>query len=308
MKIASNQITKLLDRPIAFHRCFVDISGSVDGAVFLSQAIYWTKRTDLEQWFYKTAVEWEEETGIKSDRQKTIRNHLVKLGVLEEKKEGIPCKLFYRINLEKLSQLLNELTQNNVTQSPETSIGSEPKQAEAGSPSWHGLPADSILNNRDYTETTTDIIPPNPQGGENVNVTIPIVNSKPVRQRNLSDEMRETAFQNWVTLIKEHGLRLTHYEMLAVKSYAYSKPSLPMHEIVSVLYSLDKWVCLGMDIEDCLRQSLSTRTLIKPGKRVAFDSKNNRIYDVTTLNVIRQNELEREELAAKEANKQQNKV
>lgn len=305
MKLSSIQVSKLFDRPISFHRCLADVAGSVDGGVFLSQAVYWTNRTtNSERWFYKTAIEWEEETRIKPDRQKTIRNCLVKIGVLEEKKEGIPCKLFYRINLEKLSELLDELTQNNVMESPETSIGSEPKQASAENPSQQGLPTDSILNSIEYTESTT-VIPPYPQGGENVNATIPIVNSRPVRQRNMSDEMREMAFQNWLTIINEYGIKFTNYEILAIKSYAYSKPNLPIHEIESALYLLDKWVCDGKDIEDSLRQSLNTRSLIKPGLRVACDSKNNRIYDPTTLNIIRQNQLERE---AKELNQQQSKV
>ena len=89
-------------------------------------------------------------------------------------------------------------------------------------------------------------------------------------------------------------MEFTEYEMMAIKAYAYSKPNLPMHEIESNLYLLDKWLYEGKDVEDSLRQSLSTRSLIKPGLRVAFDSKNNRILSVETLNVVRQNQLARE--------------
>ena len=48
----------LLDRPIAFHRVFVTITGSLAAGVMLSQALYWSRRTkDPEGWFYKTQPE-----------------------------------------------------------------------------------------------------------------------------------------------------------------------------------------------------------------------------------------------------------
>ena len=33
-------LLQLLDRPIAFHRCFVTLTGSVTAALMLSQALY----------------------------------------------------------------------------------------------------------------------------------------------------------------------------------------------------------------------------------------------------------------------------
>jgi hypothetical protein len=101
----------LLDSPIAYHRCFVDISQSVTAAVMLSQAFYWSnpKRNKTEnQWFYKSQSEWTEETGLSRAEQETARKKLRTIGVLEEKKQGIPCKLFFRINLRNLYNLLTE--------------------------------------------------------------------------------------------------------------------------------------------------------------------------------------------------------
>ncbi len=42
----TSDLGDLLDRPIAFYRVFVMITGSVTGALMLSQAVYWSKRTD----------------------------------------------------------------------------------------------------------------------------------------------------------------------------------------------------------------------------------------------------------------------
>lgn len=98
----------LLDRPIAYHKCFADISGSVVAAVMLSQAVYWTKSLppEREGWFYKTQQEWQQETGMTRTEQENARRKLKTIGVLEEKKEGVPCKLYFRINTLSLRKLI----------------------------------------------------------------------------------------------------------------------------------------------------------------------------------------------------------
>lgn len=101
-------VLDLLDSPIAYHRCFVPIGG-VTGAVFLSQAIYWQKRVTREDgYFYKTADEWESETGLTQREQATARKRLVEAGVLIEKKSGVPCKLHFKIDTEILFQQIRD--------------------------------------------------------------------------------------------------------------------------------------------------------------------------------------------------------
>lgn len=96
-----------LDRPIAFHRAFVRIGAGVTGALMLSQAIYWSRRTkNADGWFYKTMEEWEEETGLTRSEQETARKKLVKACVLEEMKKGVPCRLYYRINSDEIMAIL----------------------------------------------------------------------------------------------------------------------------------------------------------------------------------------------------------
>lgn len=99
-------LATLLDRPIAFQRVFVSLGAGVTGALMLSQALYWTKRAKDDGWFYKTQSEWEEETGLTRYEQESARSKLKKIGVLEEVKKGLPCKLFYRVNLQVLAGLL----------------------------------------------------------------------------------------------------------------------------------------------------------------------------------------------------------
>ena len=100
-------ISFLLDRPIAYHRCFVTLTGSVTAAVMLSQAFYWSNRTeDPEGWFWKTQEQWTEETGLTRFEQETARKKLRSLGIWEEKREGVPAKLFFRLNIKAISELL----------------------------------------------------------------------------------------------------------------------------------------------------------------------------------------------------------
>lgn len=113
-------LMELLDRPIAFHRIFVKLTGSVTAALMLSQAFYWSKRTsDPDGWFYKTQAEWEDETGMGRYEQEGARKALRRLAFWEEKREGVPAKLFYRINLSSLEGLLTDL----IAEKPQTSMG-----------------------------------------------------------------------------------------------------------------------------------------------------------------------------------------
>jgi len=98
-------LEQVLDRPIAYHRVFVTLTGSVTAAVFLSQAVYWQKRAKQpDGWFYKTAAEWEEETGLTRHEQETARKRCKKY--LKSILRGIPATLFWRVDLPALYHAL----------------------------------------------------------------------------------------------------------------------------------------------------------------------------------------------------------
>lgn len=99
----------LLDRPIAFHRCFVTLTGSIPAALMLSQAIYWSKRTTKgSAWFYKTQKDWEEETGLSRTEQDSARRRLRELGFWFEDRRDVPAKLYFRVDAQKLQSSLQE--------------------------------------------------------------------------------------------------------------------------------------------------------------------------------------------------------
>jgi hypothetical protein len=104
----SDGLESLLDRPIAFHRCFVTLTGSVQAALMLSQAVYWSRRTRRDGWFYKSRKEWQEETGLTRHEQDTARIALKKTGFWQEELRGVPATMHFRVAVEKLLSSLSE--------------------------------------------------------------------------------------------------------------------------------------------------------------------------------------------------------
>jgi DnaD/phage-associated family protein len=123
-------LDNILDRPIAFNPSFKKITGSTNAALLLSQAFYWTKRTnDKEGWFYKTREEWVEETGLTLEELDGARAKCKASGVMEEKLKGVPATVHYRVNKPKVYELLGfqfgEFPQSGLSDLPQ--IGGKPE-------------------------------------------------------------------------------------------------------------------------------------------------------------------------------------
>ena len=100
-------IEAMNDQPIAFNKHYVFIGCGINGALMLSQLVYWTSRTrNKDGWIYKTHDEWTQETGLTRREQDTARKTLKLLGFLTEKKVGVPCKLHFRVERENLYKAL----------------------------------------------------------------------------------------------------------------------------------------------------------------------------------------------------------
>jgi hypothetical protein len=103
-------IWPLIGRHIAFHRRLVDVTSSVKAALLLSQVIYWTRHgkdiARTEGWFMKTAEQWAMETGLSEREQATVRGTLRRKEILVERRVGLPARLHFRLDTERLSALL----------------------------------------------------------------------------------------------------------------------------------------------------------------------------------------------------------
>jgi hypothetical protein len=95
-------------RVVAYHPSFAAIGGGVTAGLLLAQLFYWHDRgSDPDGWIYKTQAEWEEETGLSRWEQETARRRLRERGLVEEKLAGLPARLYYRLDVERLIALLS---------------------------------------------------------------------------------------------------------------------------------------------------------------------------------------------------------
>ena len=98
-RITTELLLEVFDIPVSFHRCLVPVSGGITSALMLSQAIWITHTLDAtaEGWFMRSQDEWTEETGLSRWEQETARRALRRAGLLEERRFGMPARLWFRV-------------------------------------------------------------------------------------------------------------------------------------------------------------------------------------------------------------------
>ena len=97
--ITAELLLEIFDLPVSFHRCLVPITGGVTAALLLSQAIWTTQGLDpaADGWFMRSQDEWTAETGLSRWEQETARRALRRAGLLQERRFGMPAKLWFRV-------------------------------------------------------------------------------------------------------------------------------------------------------------------------------------------------------------------
>jgi hypothetical protein len=103
-------LLELLDMPISFHRCLVPLTGKVTAALLLSYLL-WNEdeaRPDPAGWVTRPLDRLREETGLSKDELGSARRALRALGILEERRLGMPPRVEFRINRRRIAQLLVE--------------------------------------------------------------------------------------------------------------------------------------------------------------------------------------------------------
>lgn len=83
------------------------VAGNLVGGLFLS--ILWDhQKCNPGQWLHKTYEEWAED-GFTRSNLDTARKTLKSKGILIEQKAGIPCRLFYHLDLPKLKKAIESV-------------------------------------------------------------------------------------------------------------------------------------------------------------------------------------------------------
>jgi hypothetical protein len=149
LEMVVNAAKHFLRRPVAFFPALAELGGSIESGLFLSQACYWTPRThDEDGWFYKTQGEWKIETVLSRRQQEHARRQLTHRGLLEEKLKGVPARLYFRVNWERLQGALGDL------ESVQSSMAESAKQESAKQPIRYGGNSQPLRLTESTQETT----------------------------------------------------------------------------------------------------------------------------------------------------------
>ena len=109
---AGTAIAPLRGRAIAIPTRVMGLVRDTAAGVLLCQLIYWTRRgvdvLERDGWVYKTAGEWQQETGMSWKVQRRARTLLQTLDLIEERKQEMPARLEFRLKLSTLAPLLAE--------------------------------------------------------------------------------------------------------------------------------------------------------------------------------------------------------
>ncbi len=164
--LSASDLMRTIGRPIAYHPALARMVGGVNAAIFLSQLIYWDERMeDAELGVYKTAEQWEAETGLSVREQTTARRQLRDRGLITETHKRIEHKLYFKLDRDAFDRLIagaadtgNPEQQNVDSRNAETQFGnSENANTETPkAPSPNHPKRSSLIKTEITTETTEE--------------------------------------------------------------------------------------------------------------------------------------------------------
>src|SRR5580700_7859540 len=106
--------------PVAYYPRLAIALGGVKEAVFVCQLLYWEgKQSDPDRWIHKTLEEVKAETGLSRYEQDGVRRTLERQGVLETWYDRLVHRLYFRIDLVRLSDCWEaEYPSSKTTENP----------------------------------------------------------------------------------------------------------------------------------------------------------------------------------------------
>ena len=96
---------------VAYYPTLTDVSGSAKAAIMLGHAIFMSrivegKQPERKGWFWKTADDWQQATGLSQKEIYTSRKLLGEAGILKETIRGMPARLWFQVDLDRLAEVL----------------------------------------------------------------------------------------------------------------------------------------------------------------------------------------------------------
>jgi hypothetical protein len=112
--IATHEAPAPRARSIAISTQVMAIVGDTAAGILLSQLIYWTRRgvdaIERDGWIFKTAAEWQHETGMSWKVQQRARALLCQMGLIQERLRSTPARLEFRLEIRALGHRLAQRT------------------------------------------------------------------------------------------------------------------------------------------------------------------------------------------------------
>lgn len=105
------------------------LNGNHAAALFLSQLVYWTDKTQ-DGWIFKSYSDWESEIFVKEKKLREIKKELEKFGLIEtkiQKAYGVPT-VHYKVNQDALIKFLFCDDAEKKCDEPETAETEPPNQ------------------------------------------------------------------------------------------------------------------------------------------------------------------------------------
>jgi hypothetical protein len=116
---------------LAVPRVYVDLTGDVEAALFLSQCVYWSDRSGNSYGFYESNKNWQAKLGL--SKRKIIRCTKVCspwVSTSLHRANGAPT-LHYKVNFSKLMQDVLDLPETSKSDLPETSKSDLPETSKS---------------------------------------------------------------------------------------------------------------------------------------------------------------------------------
>jgi len=162
---AKTEPTNLGRRQVLYIPAYRKLTGSLTGAILLSQLVYWFERMDRQK-FYKKDSEIMQETALTTDELRSAKAKLKQLSFIKMTVEGVPARTFYSINFAEFEKAIEAIEpgnfpkvdkgnpRNKFREIPETGLGKSPEQVSGNPTNSIGeIPQTITLDyKRDYTK------------------------------------------------------------------------------------------------------------------------------------------------------------
>jgi len=109
-------IWHLSRQPFHYNVTFARLFGITE-AILLAYLINWSGENN-DGWVYRTQEEIEADTALSPYQQRRARQKLASAGVVEEKRQGVPARNYYRVNTDKLIAIIENLGMPTTSQKP----------------------------------------------------------------------------------------------------------------------------------------------------------------------------------------------